>query len=133
MSVVINCHQLSSIVINCHQLSSIIINCHQSSSLNHWVFSKVLNLEKLSERRNRLCLKFAKKSIKHEKAKKFPVNVSRKNFRKSERCKVNFANTNRYQKSTIPFLQNLLIDEQKRKKWILKNLWNEISIYTRDL
>ena len=40
---------------------------------------------------------------------------SKKNLRSSEIYKVNFANTDRYQKSTIPFLQNLLNKEENDK------------------
>ena len=44
--------------------------------------------------------------LKHEKAKKlFPFNNSKRQLRSNEVYKVNFANTDRYKKSTIPFLQ----------------------------
>ena len=77
---------------------------------------KILRLETLFERRNRLSLKFATKSIKHEKAKHlFPLNEKQKHLRNSEKFKVNFASTDRYQNSTIPFLQNLLNIEEKKK------------------
>ena len=82
---------------------------------------KCLNLEKLSERRKKLCLNFAKKSMKHEKAKKlFPLNNSKKQLRNTEMFKVNFGNTGRYQKSTIPYLQNLLNENEKRKRAFIR-------------
>ena len=82
---------------------------------------KCLNLEKLSERRKKLCLNFAKKSIKHEKAKQlFPLNNSKKQLRNTEMFKVNFGNTGRYQKSTIPYLQNLLNENEERKRAFIR-------------
>ena len=82
---------------------------------------KYLNLEKLSERRKKLCLKFAKKCVKHEKTKQlFPLNNSKKKLRNTELFKVNFGNTDRYKKSTIPFLQNLLNKDEERKRSLIK-------------
>ena len=77
---------------------------------------KFLQIDRLSERRKKLCLNFAKKSIKHEKAGKiFPLKQFKKKLRSNELFKVNFASTERYQKSTIPFLQSLLNKEEKSK------------------
>ena len=77
---------------------------------------KFLQLDRLSERRRKLCLNFAKKCIKHEKAGKiFPLKQLKKKLRSNELFKVNFASTERYQKSTIPFLQSLLNKEEKSK------------------
>ena len=77
---------------------------------------KFLQLDRLSERRRKLCLNFAKKCIKHEKAAKiFPLKQLKKKLRSNELFKVNFASTERYQKSTIPFLQSLLNKEEKSK------------------
>ena len=59
---------------------------------------------------------YAKKCIKHEKAGKiFPLKQLKKKLRSNELFKVNFASTERYQKSTIPFLQSLLNKEEKSK------------------
>ena len=77
---------------------------------------KYLNLEKLSERRKKLCLSFAKKCIKHEKAKSlFPLNNHVKCLRNSEKFKVNFATSERYRKSSIPYLQKLLNQDEFEK------------------
>ena len=77
---------------------------------------KFLQIDRLSERRKKLCLNFAKKSVKHEKAGKiFPLKQLKKQLRSNELYKVNFASTDRYQKSTIPFLQSLLNKEEKSK------------------
>ena len=73
-------------------------------------------MEKLSERRQRLCLSFAKKCIKHEKAKiLFPVNNHVKKLRHSEKFKVKFAASERYKKSSIPYMQNLLNQDEAKK------------------
>ena len=77
---------------------------------------KFLQIDRLSERRKKLCLNFAKKSVKHEKAGKiFPLKQLKKKLSSNEIYKVNFASTERYQKSTIPFLQSLLNKEEKSK------------------
>ena len=65
---------------------------------------KYLNMEKLSERRQKLCLSFAKKCIKNEKAKTlFPLNNHVKDLRNSEKFKVNFAASERYKNLQFHF------------------------------
>ena len=79
---------------------------------------KRLNLDKLEKRRQKLCLSFAKKCLKIEKVKMFfPLheNNSRMITRNSEKFKVNKFNTERYRNSAIPYLQNLLNEENKAK------------------
>ena len=65
-------------------------------------------------------MKFAKDCLKHEKMKEmFPLNVKNTELkiRFKETYKVNKANTERYKQSAIPYLQNLLNeDEQNRNK-----------------
>ena len=79
-----------------------------------------LNLDSLQVRRKKQCLKFAKDCLKHEKMKElFPLNVknTQLKIRFKETYKVNKANTERYKQSAIPYLQNLLNeDEQNRNK-----------------
>ena len=66
---------------------------------------KFLQIDRLSERRKKLCLNFAKKSIKHEKAGKiFPLKQLKKQLRSNELYKVNFASTDRYKKINTTFL-----------------------------
>ena len=81
---------------------------------------KTLRLENLNDRRERLCLSFARKSIQNEKARKlFPKNITKHNMkkRKTKKFKPRVTNTKRYQKSAIPHMINLLNnDEEKRKK-----------------
>ena len=65
-----------------------------------------LNLEPLSTRREILCLRFAKKCAKHEKAKElFPPNLDQRN---RDKYMVQFARTSRLRDSAIPQLQRAL-------------------------
>ena len=57
---------------------------------------KILNLESLDDRRSRLCLKFAKNCLKHDRMKKlFPLasNDHKMKKRSAEKFKVHFAHT----------------------------------------
>ena len=86
----------------------------------------VLDLETLKERREQLCLEFAKKCLKNPKMKHlFPLN-NRTHImipRQYEQFQVNKANTNRMKDSPIPYMQNLLnIDIQRRIEQ--DKLWN---------
>ena len=68
-------------------------------------------LQSLSERRTKRCLDFALKSIKHPRNSRiFPQNSTKSdhNVRNHETFKVNFANTNSYKNSSIPYCQRLL-------------------------
>ena len=68
-----------------------------------------LNLQTLSERREMLCTKFAKKCTEIEKTKDmFPKNNNIKLLKNNEKFYVNFAHTERYKKSAIPQMQRLL-------------------------
>ena len=78
-----------------------------------------LNIETLDQRRERLCLRFAQNCLKNEKVSDlFPKNQMRK--RKTKKFKVNKTNTKRYQRSAIPYMQNLLNQENYRQNNILK-------------
>ena len=77
---------------------------------------KYLNLDKLEVRRKKLCLNFAKNTLKNYKVKSmFPPSKSKRLTRNSEKFLVNFGNTERYKKSSVPYLQNILNDEEKLK------------------
>ena len=70
-----------------------------------------LDLEKLYERREQLCLKFALKCIKNPKTQNmFPVNKNSQNIpiREREKYQVQFARTARLQNSAIIHMQNML-------------------------
>ena len=83
---------------------------------------RVLKLESLDMRRTRLCLKFAKNCLKNEKMKTlFPLASKRHNMdtRLKEKFKVHKAKTERYRRSSIPFLQNLLNQDAKKVQKVL--------------
>ena len=76
-----------------------------------------LNLDTLDERRKKLCLKFAKQCIKHPKFRSmFPVNNSShlmKKMKGKNKFFVNKCKTERYRKSSIPFMQRLLNEDNR--------------------
>ena len=66
---------------------------------------ETLMLAKLSDRREKLCLKFAQNCVKNElTADLFPLNQKNKR----EKYKVKFAHTDRLKNSAVPYLQRLL-------------------------
>ena len=69
-----------------------------------------LNLDPLHARRERLCLKFAKKCLKHKNTKEmFPLNSNLdQNLRVNQKFQVQFASTGRLRDSAIPQLQRAL-------------------------
>ena len=69
-----------------------------------------LNLMSLRERRQQLCLKFAKRCQMFEKSQDmFPLNDPNSHYTRShEKFKVNFAETDRLKDSAIPQMQRLL-------------------------
>ena len=72
---------------------------------------KIANLTTLEVRREKMCLKYAKDCLKVDKLKHiFPLNVKDHDMenRNMRKFKVNHAKTERYAKSSIPFLQRLL-------------------------
>ena len=72
---------------------------------------KLLDLDKLDERREYLCLQFAKKSIKHGKMKDlFPLRTKKHGMktRNQEMFKTTYANTKRLQNSPVIYMQKLL-------------------------
>ena len=84
---------------------------------------KLLNLKTLNERRKELCLKFAKKCLGSEKVKdmfqrKKSLHPMKK--RKQEKFKQRRIKTERYRKSTIPYMINLLNKDVEDKKTSLK-------------
>ena len=74
-----------------------------------------LDIENLSERRKTLCLRFAQKCTKNPKTSNmFPKNIKIHNMetRQPEVFKIQHANTERLQKSSIIYMQHLLNDYQ---------------------
>ena len=80
---------------------------------------EMCGLESLYDRRQKRCLDFALKSVKHPRNKKiFPLNeVShRHEMRDKEKYRVNFARTESYKKSAIPYCQRLLNEHFYKKQ-----------------
>ena len=85
---------------------------------------KILKLESLEKRREALCLRFAKNCLKHEKMKNlFPINTSKHSMKKRKQRKYQTKkhNTKRYKKSSLPYMRNLLNNENAKKNQILEN------------
>ena len=82
----------------------------------------ILKLESLNDRRSKLCLKFAKNCLKHEKMKKlFPLTSKSHlmNTRLTEKFKVQHAKTERFRKSAVTYMQNLLNEDTKKIQKIM--------------
>ena len=78
---------------------------------------KLLHLDTLTDRRNTLCLKFAKGCLKHEQTKNmFPLNKSdNPNIRLKEKYHVQHAKRGRLLNSSIPQLQRALNNDVQKK------------------
>ena len=91
---------------------------------------KELNIDSLQERRESLCIKFAKKCLKVNKLRKmFPKKftmheMSKRNF---EYFRVNKTLTNRYLNSAIPQMQRMLNKEKKKEVDTLNKFVVKIS------
>ena len=86
---------------------------------------KKLRLQNLNDRREYTCLKFAQKCLKNDKLRNmFPksVKISNMKKRKNEKFKVKFSKTERYRKSAIPYMVNLLNTNNSIKEKILKRV-----------
>ena len=80
---------------------------------------KILNLDTLNDRRKKICLKFAKNCLKNEKVKNmFPMNMSKHKMklRRTKKFEENIKRTERYKKSSIPYMQKLLNEDINRMK-----------------
>ena len=80
---------------------------------------EMTNLTTLADRREKRCLDFAKKCIKHPKnSRMFPAKKFEKSdhlLRKREKFEVNFASSHAYQRSAIPYCQRLLNEYYRSK------------------
>ena len=84
---------------------------------------KLLNIETLEKRRELLCLRFAKRCVENEKVKNFfPKSNSSHKMKKRilKKFKVNKANTVRYKKSAIPYMQKLMNIESESKRSMME-------------
>ena len=71
------------------------------------------------ERRENLCLKFAKKCLQNERTENmFPLNKNTHNMktRMTDKFKVKFAHTERLKQSSIPYMQRLLNNDISKSK-----------------
>ena len=76
-----------------------------------------LGLESLSERRNALCLKFAKNCLLHEQTRDmFPLNQNDEDIRDKEKFHVQHAKGGRLFRSSIPQLQRALNADARKNK-----------------
>ena len=76
----------------------------------------LLDIELLSDRRQNLCLKFAKNCLKFDQTKDmFPLNRST-DLRHSELYRVQHANRARLENSALPQLQRMLNEDAKQHK-----------------
>ena len=86
---------------------------------------KNLNIESLHDRRESICFKFAKKSLKLTHFKKMfpvqkPVHCMKKRY--DNKFIINSAKTERYMRSSIPSMQRMLNDYEKKLKNALNNV-----------
>ena len=73
----------------------------------------------LSERREQLCLNFAQKCLKNPKTRHmFPVNKKdhKMETRRPDKYEVQHANTERFRKSSIIYMQHLLNEDAEKRK-----------------
>ena len=85
---------------------------------------KILNIESLFERRELLCLKFAKKGLKLTNFKNmFPIQVTKHSMEKRilNKYKINSAKTERYFRSSIPYMQRKLNSYENDLKTIINS------------
>ena len=86
---------------------------------------KELGMVSLAERRDTLCLKFAKKSIKVENfGHLFPINSKRHDMqtRHSDILKINKGYSKRYMQSAIPSMQRILNRDKQKQVEALKQI-----------
>ena len=92
---------------------------------------KILGLETLDKRRDKMCLKFAKQCLKLSKMKDlFPKNESDHSMtkRNTDAYKVVRASTERFRKSAIPSMVKLLNEHEAKKQKQFKKLRTIIPV-----
>ena len=91
----------------------------------------VIGIDSLEQRREKLCLKFAKACVRYEKlSDMFPRNKQEHlmNKRGKELFFVKRAKTERFKKSSIISMQKLLNNEASKKKEIMTNIINYMPV-----
>ena len=72
-------------------------------------------LKTLKQRREEKCLSFSLKCLKHPQLKRlFPLNENSHSLRNKDEFKINFAHTETYKKSAIPYCQQLLNNHMRK-------------------
>ena len=92
---------------------------------------RVLKMDSLEMRRQKICLKFAKQCLRHEKLKElFPRNERRHDMEKRdcEKYVVKKAMTERYRKSAIVSMQRLLNQSEREKRVIMKKINDTVPV-----
>ena len=80
---------------------------------------KILNIQNLDERRENLCLGFAKKCLTNDKVKSmFPLKTSKHTMkkRKTNKFKIFKTNTKRFEQSAVPYMRRLLNKDWDKKQ-----------------
>ena len=95
------------------------------------LYLNVIGIDSLEMRREKLCLKFAKACLKHEKLTDlFPK--SKKDHSMDKRVKevyrIRRANTERFRKSAIINMQKMLNNEASKKREIMKKISNYMPV-----
>ena len=91
---------------------------------------KQTHMESLHERRETIALRFTKNCLRSENLSKlFPVNKQKHEMtvRNPLKYKVKKANTERFKVSTIPYMQRVLNDNHKKRKWEMEKLNDELK------
>ncbi len=91
----------------------------------------VIGIDSLEQRREKLCLKFAKACVKHEKLSElFPKNKKEHLMSKrgEELFLVKMAKTERFKKSSIISMQKLLNNEASKQKKIMTKISNYMPV-----
>ena len=89
--------------------------------LLHFTYYYYILLLTLKTRREKLCKSFAQKCTRNVKVKSmFPKNTCKRQVRNQNKYFVNFATTERYLKSSIPYMQRMLNSEHKQKSKLIR-------------
>ena len=92
---------------------------------------KIMKIDSLEERRQKICLKFAQQCLRNEKMRDmFQRNKSDHTMQKrnTEKFTVKKGVTERFRKSAIPSMQRLLNKDDKRKRDIFKIIENSVPV-----
>ena len=90
-----------------------------------------MKLDSLEERREKLCLRFAKQCLRHEKLKDmFPKKIQNHQMKKrnGQRYVVEKTLTERYKRSSIPSMQRLLNKSEKERSEMMKIIKNTVPV-----